>query len=386
LIVRVKARRVREKRALSGRAREVKQPRMTTAAFALDKPANPASSLAAVRLWLAVMAGLVFCMVLVGGATRLTDSGLSITEWRPFMGAVPPLTDAAWALEFEKYRQIPQYQLMNRGMSLAEFKFIYWWEWGHRQFGRFIGFAWFLPLFWFAWKGVVRGKLFWQLTCIGALGGLQGAIGWIMVNSGLQPGMVAVAPIKLTLHLTLACIIFASIIWMWSRLDAAPRETGDLAAKVGARILLALLFVQIALGGLVAGLDAGLAFNTWPLMDGALVPSAATLFAQSPLVQNFAASIPLVQLNHRLGAYALLAFALWHVVALRRAHRGSDAAWRAHMVAGLVLCQGALGIVTLLAQVPLWAGLAHQGFAIVVLAFAVRHVERSRGMLQAANA
>jgi heme a synthase len=341
-------------------------------------PFARSTSLAAVRVWLAVMAGLVFCMVLVGGATRLTDSGLSITEWRPFMGAIPPLTEAGWLAEFEKYRQIPQYQLVNKGMSLADFKFIYWWEWGHRQFGRFIGFAWFLPLLWFAWKGVVRGRLFWQLAFIGALGGLQGAIGWIMVNSGLQPGMVAVAPIKLTLHLTLACIIFALIIWMWSRMDDAPRQPADAAAKGGARVLLGLLFVQIVLGGLVAGLDAGLAFNTWPLMDGGLAPSAATLFAQTPWVQNFAANIPLVQLNHRMGAYALLALALWHVLSLRRAHRGSDALWRAHMIAGLVLAQGALGVVTLVTQVPLWAGLAHQGFAIVVLAFVVRHVERAR--------
>ncbi len=352
---------------------------MTTAFLSTDAPERTqADALALVRLWLAVMAVLVFAMVLVGGATRLTDSGLSITEWRPFMGAIPPLTEAGWLAEFEKYRQIPQYQLVNKGMSLAEFKFIYWWEWGHRQFGRFIGFAWFLPLLWFAWRGVVRGRLFWRLAFIGALGGLQGAIGWIMVHSGLQPGMVAVAPIKLTLHLTLACVIFALIVWMWSALDDAPRQPADAGARSGARLVLALLLVQIALGGLVAGLDAGLAFNTWPLMDGALIPSPATLFAQSPFAQNLVANVALVQLNHRLGAYLLLGVALWHVLAVRRAARGSDAAWRAHMIAGLVLLQGALGVVTLLAQVPLWAGLAHQGFAIVVLAFAVRHAERSR--------
>lgn len=335
-------------------------------------------SLAAVRVWLAVMAFLVFAMVLIGGATRLTDSGLSITEWRPFMGAIPPLNEAGWLAEFEKYRQIPQYQLMNKGMSLAEFKFIYWWEWGHRQFGRFIGFAWFLPLFWFAWRGLVRGRMFWTLAFIGALGGLQGAIGWLMVHSGLQPGMVAVAPIKLTLHLSLACIIFAAIIYMWSRLDDEPPEALTPGVRLGARLLLGLLFFQIALGGLVAGLDAGLAFNTWPLMDGGLAPSSATLFAQTPFVQNFVANIPLVQFNHRFGAYLLLALAILHMLQVRRAAPDSDAAARAHVLAGLVLAQGALGVVTLLTQVPLWAGLAHQGFAIILLAVMARHVERLR--------
>jgi cytochrome c oxidase assembly protein subunit 15 len=342
--------------------------------------AEGSASLAAVRVWLAVMAGLVFTMVLVGGATRLTDSGLSITEWRPFMGAVPPLTESGWISEFEKYRQIPQYQLVNKGMSLAEFKFIYWWEWGHRQFGRFIGFAWFLPLFWFAWKGVVRGGLLWRLAFIGALGGLQGAIGWIMVNSGLQPGMVAVAPIKLTLHLTLASVIFTMIVWMWARLGEGLRDAAHPRARLGARLLLAGLFAQIALGGLVAGLDAGLSYNTWPLMDGRLAPSMDSLFVQSPLLQNLVANVALVQFNHRIGAYALLAVALWHVWSARRLMPGSNAAFRAHLLAGLILCQAALGVVTLLLAVPLWAGLAHQGFAIVLLGVAAWHAERSGGL------
>lgn len=334
--------------------------------------------MAQVRIWLAVMAFLVFAMVLIGGATRLTDSGLSITEWRPFMGAVPPFGDAAWAIEFEKYRQIPQYQLMNKGMSLAEFKFIYWWEWGHRQFGRFIGVAWFVPLLWFAAKGVVRGKLFWTLAFIGALGGLQGAIGWIMVNSGLQAGMVSVAPIKLTLHLTLACIIFTSIVWMWSRLGEARVKAVPVQVALGAKLMLAGLFAQIALGGLVAGLDAGLAFNTWPLMDGGFAPSWSTLFVQTPWLQNFAANVALVQFNHRTGAYMLLGLALWHVLSTRRLAPGSDAAFRAHLLAGLVLCQAALGVVTLLLQVPLWAGLAHQGLAVLMLGAAARHAQQAR--------
>ena len=335
--------------------------------------------MAQVRLWLAVMAVLVFCMVLVGGATRLTDSGLAITEWKPLMGAVPPFSEAAWAIEFEKYRQISQYKLMNQGMSLEEFKFIFWWEWGHRQFGRFIGIAWFVPLLWFAAKGIVRGKLFWTLAFIGALGGLQAGIGWVMVHSGLQTGMVSVAPIKLTLHLSLACVIFTSIIWMWSRLGerraAVPARVG-----FGARLVLSGLFAQIALGGLVAGLDAGLAYNTWPLMDGGLAPSLQALFVQTPLLQNFAANVALVQFNHRTGAYLLLALALWHVMSARRLAPGSDAAFRAHLLAGLVLCQGALGVITLLLEVPLWAGLAHQGFAVLLLGVAAQHAEQARAL------
>lgn len=355
---------------------------MSSTYFTQTASAAPASaSLAHVRLWLAAMAALVFTMVLVGGATRLTDSGLSITEWRPLMGAIPPLTEAGWLAEFEKYRQIPQYQLVNKGMSLAQFQFIYWWEWGHRQFGRFIGFAWFLPLFWFSWKGVVRGRLFWGLAFIGALGGLQGAIGWIMVHSGLQAGMVAVAPIKLTLHLSLACVIFTLIVWMWARLDPGPRDAVHPRVRLGSRLMLAGLFAQIALGGLVAGLDAGLSYNTWPLMDGGLAPSG--LFAQTPLIQNAVANVALVQFNHRIGAYLLLALALWHVLDARRLMPGTDAAFRAHLLAGLILCQAALGIITLLLAVPLWAGLAHQGFAIALLGVAAWHAERAGGPVSA---
>ncbi len=353
---------------------------MSAATFPTQSLSMPdqAAAMARLRLWLAIMALLVFAMVLVGGTTRLTDSGLSITEWRPFMGAMPPLSDAAWAIEFEKYRQIPQYQLLNKGMSLGEFKFIYWWEWGHRQFGRFIGFAWFVPLLWFAWKGTVRGRLLVTLAVIGALGGLQAGIGWLMVHSGLQPGMVAVAPIKLTLHLGLACIIFAAIIWMWSTLDPARDAAAAPKVSIAARVMLAAIFLQIALGGLVAGLDAGLAFNTWPLMDGGLVPALATLFAQQPWLQNFAGNVALVQFNHRIGAYLLLGLALWHAVSTSRLMPGSGAAFRARLLAGLVLCQGVLGVVTLLTAVPLWAGLAHQGFAIVLLGVAAWHAERTR--------
>jgi heme a synthase len=337
-------------------------------------PALPAvDAYRAVRIWLYAVAALVLVMVIVGGATRLTGSGLSITEWRPITGALPPLSDAAWMAEFERYRQIPQYQLMNRGMSLTEFKFIYWWEWGHRQLGRFIGFAYFIPFVWFVATGVLSGKLAVALFGIGLLGGFQGAIGWIMVASGLREGMTAVAPVKLALHLTTACVIFACLIFTARRLTPRAAEAAaSPRARIAARLLLGLLFVQIALGALVAGSKAGMVYNTWPLMDGHMIPPASTLFFGTPWIENFVDNHALVQFNHRLAAYLLLALAVWHFLDTRGMARMRGAAH----VAGGIMAQAVIGIVALLLVVPLWAGLLHQAFAVVVLAGTVMHVER----------
>jgi heme a synthase len=333
-------------------------------------------SLSVVRVWIYTLAALVVLMVAVGGATRLTGSGLSITEWRPVTGAIPPLTEQAWLVEFEKYKQISQYELVNKGMSLSEFKFIYGWEWGHRQLGRLIGLVFFLPLVWFWARGVIKGSLALTLLGIGALGGLQGGIGWIMVASGLEPGMTAVAPIKLALHLTVASIILACLVWVAAGLKerSAAREV---PAGYAPRVLMGLVLFQIALGGLVAGSKAGLTYNTWPLMDGALVPPGSALFSVSPWVENFVDNVVLVQFNHRLVAYAIVAFALWQAWTLRRTAPGSNTASRATAMAGLTLAQMVLGIITLLLVVPLWAGLAHQIFAMAVLAMAVVHARVS---------
>ena len=338
----------------------------------LSPPETRVRDLSPVRTWLFVLAALVVAMVAVGGATRLTGSGLSITEWRPVTGALPPLSEAAWAVEFEKYRAIPQYELVNKGMTLPEFKVIYAWEWGHRQLGRLLGLAFVLPLAMFWWKGLVTRRLALTLLAIGTLGGLQGAVGWIMVASGLEPGMTAVAPIKLTLHLTRASVIFASLVWVATGLTEKRERDG--ATRAAPRILLALVFLQIALGGLVAGSKAGLTYNTWPLMDGALVPSG--LFIVSPWIENFVDNVALVQFNHRLVAYILVAFALWHAFSLRR--EAGAAARRARVIAGLTLAQMTLGIVTLLLAVPLWAGLAHQVFAMAVLGMATVHARLSQ--------
>jgi cytochrome c oxidase assembly protein subunit 15 len=354
----------------------------------VDAAASPAAT-SVVRAWLYALVLLVIAMVVVGGATRLTGSGLSITEWKPVTGAIPPLSETMWSVEFEKYRQSPQYALLNRGMSLPEFKTIYWWEWTHRQLGRFLGLAFALPFLWFWLKGRIGSRLALTLLGIGALGALQGAVGWIMVASGLEPGMTAVAPIKLTLHLTIASLILAWLLWVALGLPASSTDRPGSAAASGGRgvgravspdggtrvplLLLGLVLLQIALGGLVAGSKAGLTYNTWPLMDGRLVPPLDGLFALTPWPRNVVENVALVQFNHRMMAYLLVALAIGNAVAVAKAAPGSAAARRAAALAALVLAQMTLGIVTLLLAVPLWAGLAHQLLAMVVLVVVVAH-------------
>jgi cytochrome c oxidase assembly protein subunit 15 len=338
-------------------------------------------NLRTVRLWLAVIALLVVVMVLVGGATRLTDSGLSITEWKPVVGAVPPLSQGDWQAEFTLYQQTPQYALLNDGMSLAEFKFIYWWEWGHRQLGRLIGLLFLGGLIWFAVRRAVSLRQGLMLFAAGLLLGTQGLIGWIMVASGLEPGMTAVAPVKLPLHLTLACLFFAALIILIARLGREDGDNATSGVRVGAWVMTGAIFVQIALGGLVAGHDAGLTYNTWPLMDGDFIPDG--LVALSPFWMNLVDNIMTIQFNHRIGAYGLAVliglhtFIVWHgaVAAVRQ---------RLAVLTALVAVQMVLGIVTLLYVVPFIAALAHQGVALIMLAVAVWHTARLRSAIPAA--
>ncbi|MGH1572283.1 COX15/CtaA family protein [Methylobacterium sp. P31] len=333
----------------------------------------------AVRAWLYVVAALVVAMVAVGGATRLTGSGLSITEWRPVAGAIPPLSEADWAAEFAKYKDTPQYNILNQGMGLSSFMVLYAWEWGHRLLGRLIGLVFFLPLIVFWWQGRISRRLRFGLLGLGVLGGLQGAIGWIMVASGLQPGMTAVAPLKLALHLTTASLILAGLVWL------AAGERGGVLAPAPTRIratalaLPILVLVQIFLGGLVAGSHAGVVYNTWPTMDGDLVPPMGSLFAISPWIENFIDNHALVQFDHRLTAYLVVIVAFLHAIDARRAGT-SGAAGRAGGVAALALAQAGLGIATLLLAVPLWAALAHQVLAMAVLTMATVHARLSRGI------
>jgi heme a synthase len=351
---------------------------MVAARAAMREPTSiDATRRRAIRVWLLAVAALIFAMVLVGGATRLTESGLSITEWQPVTGTVPPLNEPAWQAEFDKYKAIPQYQKMNRGMSLAEFKTIFWWEWTHRLLGRLIGAAFLLPFLFFLWRGWVEPGLRPRLWAIFGLGAVQGAVGWWMVASGLA-GRTEVSQYRLAFHLTLACVIYVAIVWTAERLVARPSVTVAPRLRVTANLLLALVLVQIYLGALTAGLRAGLTYNTWPLIDGALVPGAAHLFFDQPLWRNFFENILTVQFDHRMMAYTVLLVALLHAAdALRAAGRG-PAVTGAVLLALAVTLQAALGIWTLLAQAPLVLALTHQAMALVVLTLASLHAARMR--------
>ncbi|MDP2358460.1 MAG: COX15/CtaA family protein [Beijerinckiaceae bacterium] len=339
-------------------------------------PATPmADRMAPVRLWLFGVAALVFLMVIVGGATRLTESGLSITEWRVVTGVLPPLSEAAWLAEFEKYKQIPQYGQLFPTMTLPEFKFIFYWEWGHRLLGRIIGVAFALPLAWFWWTGRVQGVLRWKLLGLLALGGLQGAVGWWMVASGLTQ-RTEVAPERLAVHLTLASITFVALLAVAMGLRARAPEMAASALRKAAGLLVAFLLFQIALGAFVAGSRAGLTYNTWPLMDGAFAPSWSVMTSMEPAWRNFFENHATVQFQHRVAAYLLLGFVLWHAWTARSVAPGSKAAKRAFVIVGLVLAQASIGVATLLAvdgRIPLGWGLLHQSFAFVVLGMATAH-------------
>jgi len=326
-----------------------------------------------VRAWLWILVAMVFVMVVVGGATRLTGSGLSITEWNPIMGALPPLSDSAWLEAFEKYKAIPQYRLVNEGMSLDDFKFIFWWEWSHRQLGRAIGVVFALGFLWGVFKGGLRGGLALRVLGIGALGGLQAAIGWIMVASGLQGDMTAVAPVKLMLHLTTASVIYTLLVMQATHLGTSRGEVALPSIKTGATFLLFFTLLQIALGALVAGSKAGFTWNTWPMIDGHLVPPKEMLFSVSPLIENFVDNTALVQFNHRMSAYLLLAVALFHGWQTGRLMPATSARRRAVSNVWLIALQAIIGITTLLYVVPLWLGLLHQAFAFIVLGMVATH-------------
>jgi cytochrome c oxidase assembly protein subunit 15 len=320
--------------------------------------------------------------VLVGGATRLTESGLSITEWQPVTGVVPPLSQAEWQAEFDKYKTIPQYQQLNRDMGLDGFKTIYWWEWTHRLLGRLIGAAFLLPFLWFLWRGWITPGLRWRLWTIFGLGAAQGAVGWWMVASGLAT-RTNVSQYRLAFHLTLACVIYTAIVWTAQRLNAItdirllPKPTGAMRRiKVTAQVVIALVLAQIYLGALVAGTHAGLIYNTWPLIDGSFIPRAAGLMFNSPWWRNFFENTLTVQFDHRMVAYTIFIVALLHLADVLFAKRRGEVLAGALMLAVTVTLQATLGIVTLLHQAPLSLALAHQGLAMVLLTVAVVYAAR----------
>lgn len=330
---------------------------------------------ALVRWWLYLVCLMVFAMIVVGGATRLTDSGLSITQWKPLLGFIPPLSQDDWLAEFAKYQQIPEYQQINRDMSLLEFQFIYWWEWAHRFLGRMVGVVFIVPLVLLWARDRLESRLKLRLLLLLALGGLQGFIGWWMVVSGLTE-RVDVSQYRLAAHLTLACIILAYALWIARGLAPHSTNHAGLGLRVIAPCIVLALLVQIFIGALVAGLDAGLAFNDWPTMDGQLLPD--DLLILEPIWRNFFENPKTVQFMHRLAGYgvSLLAAGQW----LATRHAAGPHRLRAQVLLVLVLAQATLGILTLVWQVPLPLALVHQGAAAILLGFAVAHWRALHGV------
>ena len=331
---------------------------------------------AAVRWWLYAVLAVLFSLVIVGGATRMTESGLSITEWNPIHGAIPPLNDAEWQEEFQKYQQIPQYTEMNKGMTLDAFKSIFWMEWAHRLLARGVGFIFALPLLYFAVTRRIERGLAPKLVGILLLGGLQGAVGWWMVASGLV-NRVDVSQYRLATHLTLAAFIFTATMVVARGLAPHSQPAADRSTQRLAGILVILVLIQLYLGGLVAGLHAGLSYNTWPLMDGKVIPG--DLFILEPAWRNLFENPKTVQFIHRVGAYVVFVVALWQMIATFRRQPGTTHARRAVILFLLVALQASLGIGTLVMHVPMDMALTHQAFALVVLGFATAHWRGTKG-------
>lgn len=313
-------------------------------------------------------------MILVGGATRLTDSGLSITEWQPVVGTIPPLSKTDWKEAFDAYKQIPEYTQVNRGMDLEGFKKIYWWEWGHRFLGRFIGLVFFVPFVAFWLAGTIPRPLLPKLLGLFVLGGLQGALGWYMVKSGLVD-RIDVSQYRLAAHFGLAVIILGYTLWLILELGRVQQNRAGLTTpRIVAGLVLLLVFVQLLAGAFVAGIDGGMGFNTWPLMNEALIPTGLAVF--EPWYVNLFENPLTVQFNHRM---------LGYVVVLATLLQASWLTWKpgavplrasAWAVAALSLAQVALGIWTLLAFVPIELGLAHQAGAVAVFVSALYHFWR----------
>jgi cytochrome c oxidase assembly protein subunit 15 len=339
------------------------------------KPQSPIARRPIVRAWLYAVAALMVLTLVVGGATRLTESGLSIVEWKPVAGVIPPLSQQAWQAEFGKYQQIPQYRELNRGMNLHEFKTIYWWEWSHRLLARLVGAAFLLPFLFFLWRGWIEPGLKARLWTLFGGGALLGAVGWWMVSSGLA-GRVSVSQYRLAFHLTLACAIYAAILWTARGLATSAFDPVPRRLRLTAAGLAILVLFQIYLGALVAGLDAGLVFNTWPQIDGALIPSAERLWFESPGWRNLFENTLTVQFDHRMAAYVLWIVAVFHLIDVIRAKRSGAVLNGALVLACAITLQAGIGIVTLLHQAPLPLALLHQIMGIVVLTIAVIHAER----------
>lgn len=332
--------------------------------------------------WLLTICVMLLGMIALGGATRLTGSGLSIMDWRPVTGMIPPLSHAEWERQFALYQNIPQYKILHDGFGLAGFQKIFWLEWTHRFWGRIIGIYLMVRLVMFAVQGVLTRGLIIRLVVFFVLGGLQGAIGWFMVASGFREGSTAVEPVRLVLHLSAALILYVAILWTalsvrWPRAEAVP----DLAAGRRTRGLLhgalGLVALTIIAGGFTAGTHAGFVFNTFPLMDGHLIPEGYAKL--SPFWFNWIANIPAVQFDHRLLATVTVLMIGAVVLSGVRANLGPRAHAGVALLGWAVLIQYALGVTTLLLVVPVWAGTVHQTFAAVLLGIGVFTMHALRG-------
>lgn len=340
----------------------------------LDTSDMPKRHARALRIWLSIVALLVITMILVGGATRLTDSGLSITEWQPIVGAIPPLSQADWQEAFDAYKQIPEYTQVNQGMDLEGFKTIYWWEWGHRFLGRFIGLVFFVPFVAFWLSGFIPRPLLPHLIGLFVLGGLQGALGWYMVQSGLVD-RIDVSQYRLAAHFGVAIVILGYTLWLILSLGR-PKQERTIASSpaIVAGLVLLLVFLQLISGAFVAGIDGGMGFNTWPLMNGALIP--AGLGAAEPWYLNPFENPLTVQFDHRMLGYAVVLATVFQAWWLARRPGGAYLRSSATALAFLSLLQVVLGIWTLLSFVPIELGLAHQAGAIAVFTAALYHLWR----------
>ena len=362
-----------KKRAIFEEVSGSKQEKTVSAVGIIERNSQE-NNRGAIQIWLKVLFSLVVVMILVGGLTRLTDSGLSITEWRPITGALPPLSSENWLLEFEKYKQIPEYELQNKGMSLSEFKFIYWWEWGHRQLGRVIGLVWLIGFItFFALRKIPNG---WtgSLLFVGILGGLQGAVGWWMVSSGLTGTMLDVASYRLATHLGLAFVILGYLTWLILLLGLSEKILLQSRRNMDPKFvslstgLLHLTFLQILVGALVAGIDAGRNYVDWPLMAGGFLPPDP--FELSPWWRNFFEDDGLVQFMHRMIGYTLFFFCFF---AWRRSRSSGNSTLKFsfNVILAIAIFQMVLGIATVMYAAPWEIAIIHQFGAILLWIFVI---------------
>ena len=363
-----------KKRAIFEEVSGSKQEKTVSAVGVIERNSQE-NNRGAIQIWLKILFTLVVVMILVGGLTRLTDSGLSITEWRPITGALPPLSSENWLLEFEKYKQIPEYELQNKGMSLSEFKFIYWWEWGHRQLGRVIGLVWLIGFItFFALRKIPNG---WtgSLLFVGILGGLQGAVGWWMVSSGLTGTMLDVASYRLATHLGLAFVILGYLTWFILLLGRSEKILLQSRRNMDPKFvslstgLLHLTFLQILVGALVAGIDAGRNYVDWPLMAGGFLPPDP--FELSPWWRNFFEDDGLVQFMHRMIGYTLFFFCFF---AWRRSRSSGNSTLKFsfNLILAIAIFQMMLGIATVMYAAPWEIAIIHQFGAILLWIFVIR--------------